>query len=345
MSNKPITIKLGSLNCQSLIKTNSHKQSQFFRYLLSSNFDLLTFQESHGSDQNITRLNRQLNTHQALWTPHCGIVSYSTNYCLSPNLISNNDRVILTQITHFQGLYDPFFLLTVYAPAGAGHRRRAFFDNLYQLLLSTTLSIDLDRLIITGDFNYSYDHLHLFTHTSADWVSFLHASFTNALTAFDINRIPTYTGFESRSSTIDYIFVGNRFHNQVIQADIERLPNWSDHSILVIDYRIGSSRQGHGLWRANPLLLKYPEYKYQLIQATSKLVNSPNFQGNPQEQWDLIKACIKKATKAFAIEHSEWRTRRLRKLHSQRNFFLRSKPAPLLRLKKLKRLDKIISTL
>jgi hypothetical protein len=96
---------MGSLNCNSLIKShNPQTQSEFLSSLRSSNFDILTLQETHAHPRHLFILNAQLRPQQALWTPHCGILSYSDGFHLSDNLLHIDDRVILTHADYHLAL-------------------------------------------------------------------------------------------------------------------------------------------------------------------------------------------------------------------------------------------------
>ncbi|ORE04553.1 hypothetical protein BCV72DRAFT_251174 [Rhizopus microsporus var. microsporus] len=92
---KTLLSKLTLLNCNSLVK-----------YLRLMKHDLFAFQETH-----VTNL-----------------ISYSTNFMLSHNLLPYLDRAILSKITHPNNFYTPFYVLILSAPASSNPERRQFFD-------------------------------------------------------------------------------------------------------------------------------------------------------------------------------------------------------------------------
>ena len=276
MSNKSqrLLLHIASLNCHSLVKSNNpKKQSQFIRYLRSLKFDIMTFQETHVSDNTLSIIDTQFQARYSLWTRHCGIVSFSPSFIFSDNLVPENDRIILTKVNHPYNAFEPFWLLVLYAPATSGQQRQQFFDNVLELLHNQDLDINLDRLFITGDFNYSYLRPHLSSQTSLQWVSFLNDHFYNALMNDDLHEIPTFRRNEITYSTIDYIFVNQAFRTQVIESNLHKLDvSWTDHSLLSVTCCLGPSPSGPGLWRGNPLLARKPAYQQYLRQRLDDIL-------------------------------------------------------------------------
>ncbi|KAG1037102.1 hypothetical protein G6F43_012930 [Rhizopus delemar] len=219
------------------------------------------FQETHASDNILSLINTQFQAQHSLWSRHCGIVSFSPSFVFSTNLTPENERTMLTKATHPHNVFAPFYVLVIYAPATSGQHRSQFFDQLFDLLHSPTLDINLDRLVITGDFNYSYQRPHLSSQTSLQWVSFLDDHFYNALQKDDLHELPTFRRNDNIFSTIDYIFVSQSWCSKVTESNIHKLDaSWSDHSLLSITCCIGSSPSGPGLWRGNPVLARNPAY-------------------------------------------------------------------------------------
>ena len=201
-----LLLNFASLNCNSLVKSrNTQTQAQFIRYLRSLNFDLMAFQETHVSSMNQHFITTQFQAHQALWTHECGLVSFSSMLHLSDDLLPNLDRVILSKISSHHHLFLPFYVLVIYAPANSAIERRTFFSTLSETLQSSHLALDFDRLLVMGDFNYSYLRPNIGTATSLEWVSFLDMHCFNALQTFDLCNLPTFRRNDTITSTIDYI--------------------------------------------------------------------------------------------------------------------------------------------
>ncbi|KAI8328039.1 hypothetical protein BC941DRAFT_329074, partial [Chlamydoabsidia padenii] len=141
------------------------------------------FQETHASPVIIPTFESQLQTTHSIWTPHCGLVSYSDNFKLTALDTQQNDRVILGQVSHPNDHYYPFYILNIYAPAKSGQARRLFFNSILDLLQqhSQQGTVDMDRLIIAGDFNYSLNRPNIHQHTSLNWVSFIDEHFKNTM--------------------------------------------------------------------------------------------------------------------------------------------------------------------
>lgn len=336
MSNKSKTLllNLASLNCNSLVKSNSlTKQSSYLRYLHLMKYDLFAFQETHVTNMNQELINMQLQPLHSLWTYHCGLVSYSTNFMLSHNLLSHLDRAILSKITHPNNLYTPFYVLVLYAPASSNSERRQFFDTVLNDIFDSSLDIDFSRLIIMGDFNYSYQRSNLSYSTSIQWTSFLQDNFHNVMKRDDYVDLPTFRRNDNTLSTIDYIFVGTSFFSRINDVGIDRLcAEWTDRHVLHASIKVGLIRSGPGLWRANPILLQIPDFRCQLYSHLEKCLSSMPAQFSPQDQWDIVKSEVKRFVRSYAIKYTDWRTKTLKDLQRRRNRFLRNKPPLAIRL-------------
>lgn len=143
-----------SLNACSLIKTNNKQtQSEFIRYLRLQKFDIMCFQESQArTPELISSLNMHFQPQSSHWTKHVGILSFATNFQLHTINTSHlfaDDRFQICQVDHNQKLYEPFFILNIYAPANNHQQtRQKFFENLTSMLYALQDQITLDRLII-----------------------------------------------------------------------------------------------------------------------------------------------------------------------------------------------------
>ncbi|KAG0978525.1 hypothetical protein G6F29_009263 [Rhizopus arrhizus] len=321
------------------------KQSNFIRYLRMLRYDLMAFQETHASAENIPRLNMQFQPNHALWTSHCGLVSYSPSFMLSDNLLPDNDRVILSRVSHPHSSYDPFYVLVIYAPASSGRDRRLFFNNLLTTLEAHTHSFDINRLIIAGDFNYSYLRSNLSSATSLQWVSYLDDYFSNIMHDDLSGSLPTFERNDS-ISTIDYIYVGKPFRSAVESVDLQSIRSeWTDHHMLMATLCVGQSPLGPGLWRANPVLAHNKDYQSQLYQKLTKVLEHLPSHLDFQAQWDHVKAAVKQFTRKFATDYDDWRTNTLKELQRRRNRLLRSQPSLGIRLQFLPVIDQQISAL
>ncbi|EIE78403.1 hypothetical protein RO3G_03107 [Rhizopus delemar RA 99-880] len=197
-----------------------------------------------------------------------------------------------------------------------------------------------------GDFNYSYQRRNLFSQTSMQWVSFLENLFFNALTKDDLHALPTFRRNDDLFSTIDYIFVSESLRTQIHDSSLQKLDaSWTDHSLLSTTCCIGTDATGPGLWRANPILARQPAYQ-QLLQEKLTLILSQLPSGwSSQAKWDYVKAQVKVVTRNYAVDYTNWRTKALRKLQSDRNKFLRSKPPVATRTRRLPTFDVQIASL
>lgn len=332
---KTLSLKYASLNCNSLVKQNHRKtQSAFIRYLRLQQFDILSLQETHASESSIQSLNIQLQAKQTFWTEHCGIVSFSPTYVLtqvSTAHIFTSDRFILCQVQHPHQFYAPFYLINIYAPSSSQSQRRSFFASILDMLTKLADSIDLNRLIVSGDFNYDY-HRDIASgkalrQTNLNWVSFLQESFYNCMLHNGLDTLPTFKRSLNITSSIDYIYVGSMLQHSVTESEIEYIqPRWSDHAILSVQLKMGNSKIGPGLWRANPAYVNNPKFRDTLSRRLHNLMKTLPDSLSTQEQWESVKEVTKAVIKQFGIKYVSWRKLSLKQLERKRNRLLRSKP-------------------
>lgn len=344
---KALTCHISSLNCNSLVKTHSKKQQQsFIRYLRLQSPSIYAFQETHATDNTIDTLNILFQGQQTLWTPHCGFVSYSTDYTLTHIQTTLCDRTLLSRVHHPHDFYQPFYILNIYAPTDSLLARRSFFDSITDFLSSSQHSINLDRLLIVGDFNYSLYRPRLSYSTSSRWLAYLDEHFYNCMMLHDRQDMPTFERLNTRPSTLDYMYISNKLGKSITDNDITTLKNeWSDHNMLSISINLGKSRFGPGLWRANPLYVNNPKYQSLLEQSINNFFESDLQETTPQEQWDQVKALCQDVTKKFGKRYVPWRQATLQRLQRKRHRFLSGKPAMALRQQILATLDPTIHAL
>ncbi|KAG1078817.1 hypothetical protein G6F42_024070 [Rhizopus arrhizus] len=134
--------------------------------------------------------------------------------------------------------------------------------------------------------------------------------------------------------------------SKVTESNIHKLDaSWSYRSLLSITCCIGSSPSGPGLWRENPLLARNPAYQQYLRQHLEDIIPKLPSEWSPAKSWDHIKRQVKQLTRTFAVDYTNWRTKTIRKLQSNRNKFLRSKPPLAIRLHQLPIFDQQIASL
>lgn len=267
MSKKKIILNYASLNCNSLIKSHSSAvQSSYIRYLRQQRYDIMALQETHAIPSSQESLDSMFQAQQTIWTPHCGIVSFSADYILTAvdtSAYFTSERFILCKVEHPHQFYEPFYILNVYAPASSNNERRVFFENVYNMLLDLTDSVPTGRLIISGDFNYDY-HRDIVPGTGRYkthdmWVFYLDAYFYNCLHLNDLHQVPTFQRNTAIHSCIDYVFAGDQIQHCLEESSLSYLqPNWSDHALLHCTFTLGTSKQGPGLFRGIQHMLITP---------------------------------------------------------------------------------------
>ncbi|OBZ81511.1 hypothetical protein A0J61_10440 [Choanephora cucurbitarum] len=213
----------------------------------------------------------------------------------------DSDRIQLIQAGHTQQQNETFYLLNLYALAGASTARRTFFRHLHNILDNMQNIIDLDRFIISGDFNYS--HLRqsdVTTSTSQRWRSMLSQTFYNAMNTGDLQDFPTFQrkrGTDYSMPTIDYIYLRKDISIGLCDTDISPLPSiWSDHSVLSVHIRMGTSSTGPGLWRGNPTYASHSKLRTHLELRLQKLMTGWQADLTAQQKWEQVKETTRRNT-------------------------------------------------
>ncbi|KAK4518210.1 2-oxoisovalerate dehydrogenase subunit alpha, mitochondrial [Mucor velutinosus] len=302
-------------------------QSSYLRHIRLQQFNIISLQETHATDTTITSIELQLQAQQYLWTYYCGIVSYSSDYILTKIATSHlyeSDRYIFCKVHHPHSFYEPFYILNLYAPATSDHRpRQEFFESIYTLLSTLSETIDLERLLISGDFNYDYardiNNASRISRTSLNWLGYLDQHFHNCMTLNDMDTVPTY---QHAFSTIDYVYAGHALRHLLSDANVGFIPlSWSDHAILEITLKLGKSKLGPGLWRGNPCYANNPTFRKQLEETINATMDTMEVNMTPQDQ--------------MSIKH----------LERKRNRLLRSKPPIAILRILLPRIDSMLQIL
>ncbi|ORZ07448.1 Endonuclease/exonuclease/phosphatase, partial [Absidia repens] len=266
--NKSTTFRLGSLNCNGLIKINQpQKRSDFIRHLYSLSLSILAIQESHATPSNAILLNRHFPNRQTLWTSSCGLISFSPDYHLTLINFMEDPRILAASVSHPSNMFPPFQILVLYAPASSPTLRRTFFHTLTTALQSPDCPLTLDNLIILGDFNFSLIRPNRTLSGLDDWLSFLSHHCLNCLHIKGENHLlPTFCRPNITPTTIDHIFASHSLASTVIASSVEFLSStWTDHALLTTTFNIQSRYPiGPGTWRANPLFLHHSLFKSTL---------------------------------------------------------------------------------
>lgn len=216
-------IKLCSLNCRSLSKPSMIETSQSFsRFLRTKDLDILCLQETHAATLEFQeRLNMQLQSNEAIWSQHCGIVSLNPSIELEPIYTSDDERVITCKISHISNHFPPFIIMNIYAPASNIARYNFYAQLLQQPCFNWMLNVMTDTseflqssdpytidtpAFIVGDFNYNSKHFPaaLMSDVTQLDTSFLHTDYnlsSTIQTAFDPEETPADIQTESSDPT------------------------------------------------------------------------------------------------------------------------------------------------
>ncbi|CEP09056.1 hypothetical protein, partial, partial [Parasitella parasitica] len=182
-------------------------RDHFIRYLRTRSLDLLALQETHASCSSLQALfHSQFQATASLWSPHCGLVSFSSDIAFSDTVISVCGRIISTTISHSSDAFDPFTATVVYFPASRPERF-TFLSNLlsdYDFVFAPSPV----RSVILGDFNYTYSNSSTYRNRQAPaaWLKYIDDHFINGITAPGASPSITFQRGTSQSC-IDYVFL------------------------------------------------------------------------------------------------------------------------------------------
>ncbi|CEP15776.1 hypothetical protein [Parasitella parasitica] len=311
-----IKLNIGSLNCRGLSKTSATStRDHFIRYLRTRSLDLLALQETHASCSSLQALfHSQFQATASLWSPHCGLVSFSSDIAFSDTVISVCGRIISTTISHSSDAFDPFTATVVYFPASRPERF-TFLSNLlsdYDFVFAPSPV----RSVILGDFNYTYSNSSTYRNRQAPaaWLKYIDDHFINGITAPGASPSITFQRGTSQSC-IDYVFLYadltsavqfDHCHTTFVQ------PAWSDHFLLSCPLRLypptdssSASSVGQGLWRAHPRLASNSLFRRQLSDALSRCVHSLDGALSAAQKWELLKQTTATVAKSFSRRQAQ----------------------------------------
>jgi exonuclease III len=331
--NNSLKLRLGSLNCNRLSKKSRlHIQRDMIRHFREEHLDILCIQESGTiDDQIINMLNIQFTTKSALWSSKCGIVSINKDIMLQRQELPDdiNGRLILAKVTHSMDYFTPFYILNIYGPATNTHAaKHPFYNQLSQIPILSQPDIR-ENMFIMGDLNYAYTKPYQMAMVADSWLEHIHSHFTDCITDPFQQPVPTCFSASGPPSTIDYIYVSSNMARQTSRCLVKHVSRtWTDHELLSVDFQIGITPTGKGVWRFNPILLNNPDFCSTLKDALLTLHTSLDTYGDVQQQWDIVKEKIRTVAKRFATKHISWRTKRLSKLQKLRNNISRDPETP-----------------
>ncbi|KAG1137584.1 hypothetical protein G6F37_011126 [Rhizopus arrhizus] len=263
-----------------------------------------------------------LQTKSSCWSSHCGVVSLNANIIITPILVSIDQLVILSHVKHDKQLFEPFHIITTYAPANPQERRFFFADLASFSPIVSLFENPSAPIVVTGDFNYSHS---TFTGVPQSWRDIISKNFHDCLSQSSaLSQQPTFSRGNSLS-IIDYIFGSYSLYLQVHSSSVEFINNeWTDHALVSVCFKFTSSRQGLGLWRLNPNFLKSKKFLHRLSSTVETFMRSIDIDTtNPQDVWDRLKIPIKQVAKTFGRRQAHWRQSQLARLQKKRNRILR----------------------
>lgn len=112
--------------------------------------------------------------------------------------------------------------------------------------------------------------------------------------------------------------IHNNFNNRNVKCTNKE---WTGHALLSINFTVGISSAGKGLWRANLNLAKDLESIRKLnVQIEQHITNKlSTYSNSPQEKWDLVKKKVKRVTQHFCRNRCKQRNEQIKQLQNQQS--------------------------
>ncbi|KAG1370798.1 hypothetical protein G6F61_011727 [Rhizopus arrhizus] len=270
--------------------------------------------------------------HQTLWTKYCGIINLSQSQNMELIQQSDDQRFLLVKLTWSDESIQPNFILNLYAPASNAADRNVFFSSvIHQLNSLDSSNTIIQNFFIAGDFNFSFDnksyHNTRRSNVPQHFLRFMLSQFEDCINHVEDGISYRLTFRRADLSTcIDYIFANKSIYNNCNNGNVEYMnKEWTDHALLSINFTVGTSSTGKGLWRANPNLAKNPAYIRKLNEQIEQYITHKlaKYNNSPQEKWDLLKKMVKKVTQNFCRNRCQWRNDQIMQLQSHRNDIFR----------------------
>ncbi|KAI8635788.1 hypothetical protein BD408DRAFT_356904, partial [Parasitella parasitica] len=270
----------------------------------------------------------QFQAKSSIWSPHCGLVSFSSDISITDSIVSICGRIISATISHSSDAFEPFSITVVYFPASRSERFRFLSTILTDF--RSVFSSSPSRSIILGDFNYTYSNASSSRNRQAppSWLQYIDDYFLNGVTPPGKPSSITFQRGVSQSC-IDYILFS---HDLASSIDFDHChtsyiqPAWSDHFLISSQVRLhpasdasSASAVGKGLWRAHPHLAHNPLFKQLLYKALSKCLGTLDVSLSAAQKWEHLKLTTANVAKSFSRRKAYTLSRAEDLLHKKRS--------------------------
>ncbi|GAN11625.1 hypothetical protein MAM1_0756c11201, partial [Mucor ambiguus] len=271
---------------------------------------------------------QQFQAKSSIWSPHCGLVSFSPDISFSNSIVSICGRIISTTISHSSAAFEPFSITVVYFPTSRPER----FSLLSTVLTDfpSVFSPSPSPCVILGDFNCTYANASSSRNRQAPqpWLTYIDDHFFNGVTPPGSASVTTFQRGTSQSC-IDYIMLSNDLVSSVIFDNCNTTyiqPAWSDHFLISSQLRLHPASDassafsvGKGLWRTHPHLARTPLFKQQLYKALSKRLATLDASLSAAQKWEQLKLATTHVAKSFSRRQAYTLSRAEDLLHKKRS--------------------------
>ena len=275
MVNKNKTLKIVSYNCQGL--NSAEKRGDVLNYLKSKDYNIYCLQDTHFTEQEEVLIRRQ-------WGGECIFNSFASNQGGVAIMFNNNFEFVIHKTKKddagnlialdltIEG--KRVTLINIYGPNSDSP---VFYDNIADILETYNNESNL----VTGDFNLVLDqfldtqnYIHINNPKAREKVLGISELF-DLIDPYrelhpDVKRFTWRKRAPFKQARLDFFLVSRNFYHNIQNVKVENSYR-SDHSPVVLEFKLSEFIIGKGLWKFNNALLsdiRYVQIVKEVIQKT-----------------------------------------------------------------------------
>ena len=303
------SLNICSLNARGL--KNKMKRNAIFKELKSKNMDVISFQETYLSAQDLNIIKKELGG-TIHFSPaigrSMGLVNFFSRKIEQDkvDLIYKTDRVLISKIPFNN---ESMFIINIYSPCNE-KEKILFIKNLENIIKQNIPLDQLENIICMGDFNIVRDNTWDVVAGKPHPIRIVNLfnKFIEHMSLHDVWRennqnIKTYTWSNGKTVSnsarrLDYIFLGNMLTQFSSEQNIQYI-GFTDHRLVSIVLTPISQKKGSVIFKINTSLFKDKHYVKLIIDCieNSKIEYSHL---NSQLLWEMIKINIRETTQQYS---------------------------------------------
>ena len=201
-----------------------------------------------------------------------------------------------------------FTNLSIYAP-NTELNRIEFFKNVCNYI--TRYSVNVDSLIVCGDFNCSFERYDESTDKLKCILRKLNLVDVWSEKHKDLQGFTWCDASNTPKSRIDFVFISKDFVYDIDKILIRRIPGthsngtrMSDHRLLKFILKISENTRGPGYWKLNVSHLENEDYR----EGIMNIIQNLDEQGYSLDKWEYFKSQVND----FSVKYSKQRQTNLK---------------------------------